>query len=99
MKKIIFIVFLLVKIIEITNGQTVKCFCIPNKKAAIAKVKPILIRKYGKEIKKYLFNAELNKDNIWVVWGYLRDKGVIGGFPYVEIRKDNCVVVKMYRTK
>lgn len=72
---------------------------VPNGETAIKVAQAIWEPIYGKGIYNYEpFKAKLINDSIWVVEGYL-SKDLIGGVPYIEIRKKDCKILKVTHGK
>jgi len=73
---------------------------VPNEETAIKIAKAVWIPIYGKRIlfKKRPFVATLVDNEVWVVEGTLR-KWLLGGVPYIEIRKDDGKILKVTHTK
>ena len=71
---------------------------VPNAETAIKIAEAIWLPIYGDKIlKNKPYQASL-KDNIWIVEGTL-PKGYRGGVPYIEIRKNDCKILKVTHGK
>lgn len=72
---------------------------VPDKATAIKIAEAVWLPRYGKNIYvKKPFNAELLGDSVWEVKGVL-PKRLVGGVPYILIRKTDGTILKMYHTK
>jgi hypothetical protein len=71
---------------------------VANKQTAIKIAEAIWLPIYGKEIyNEKPFVAELNSSGIWIVKGTVHDTK--GGAAYIEIRKSNCEILKIFHEK
>jgi DNA-binding XRE family transcriptional regulator len=71
---------------------------VPNKETAIKIAEAIWLPIYGNNIyRKKPFVAKLRADNVWIVEGTLKEQK--GGVPYIEIRKNDCKILKVTHGK
>ncbi len=81
-----------------SHKQVNKINYVPDKETAIKIAELLWLPVYGKEIYNSTpFIAELKDNRIWVVRGTVK-KG-LGGFPYIEIQRSDCKVLKLTHTK
>ena len=73
---------------------------VPNKETAIKIAEAIWLPMFGEEIKNFKpYKVYLVDENtIWVVEGVL-GKGAKGGYPYIEINKKDCRIIKVFHGK
>jgi hypothetical protein len=72
---------------------------VPDEITAIKIAEAIWLPIYGDIIYKEMpFVAKLKNDSIWIVEGSL-DDGKSGGTAYIEIRKDDCKIIKVTHGK
>ena len=70
---------------------------VPDKETAIKIAEAVWLPVYGKKIYESTpFVAEL-KNGIWIVKGTVHYS--FGGAPYLEIRREDCKIIKMYHEK
>lgn len=80
------------------NDKSVNNY-VPNAETAIKVAEAIWLPIYGESIYlKKPFVAKLIKGKYWQVIGTLSSE-MEGGVPYVEIRKSDCKILKVYHTK
>jgi len=73
---------------------------VPDEKTAIKVAEAIWIPIYGEKVlDKKPFKATISEDGtIWTVKGTV-PKGMLGGFPIIEIRKSDCKIIKVFHSK
>jgi hypothetical protein len=72
--------------------------CVLNKKKAISIAEPIWVKAFGQSVyKRKPFIATLNTSGIWIVKGTLNAKR--GGVPYIEIRKRDCAILRVWHSR
>jgi hypothetical protein len=75
-----------------------KSDCLLSKRKAILIAQPIWVKAFGKSIyKQKPFIATLSTSGVWLVKGTLNTKR--GGVPYIEIRKSDCAILRVWHTK
>ena len=80
------------------EGATPERGFVPDEETAIKIAEAVWIPIYGKSIRKRKpFRAILVDDEIWIVKGTLK-KGLLGGVPYIKIRKDDGTILKVTHT-
>lgn len=96
--KTIFLILVLINPFYSQNIKGKNC-CLKNKKQAIEFAKKEFIKAFGISILEMKpFQAILINNEIWQVKG-TRPKHIIGGVPYVEVQKKDCLILKLYHTK
>jgi len=72
---------------------------VPDEDTAVKIAEIIWIPIYGKKVlDNKPYKAELKGDTVWVVEGTLQ-KNMLGGVPYIEIRKSDCKILEVYHEK
>jgi hypothetical protein len=72
---------------------------VPDAETARKIAEAIWLPIYGKQIYEDTpFIAKLNRSDVWVVEGTLKD-GLAGGVPYIEIEKNDCKILKVSHGK
>ena len=73
--------------------------CLKDEYTAIKVAEILLVSKYGKQVKlNRPFNINLVNDSIWSISG-TKDKRMMGGVPFVQLRKSDCTVLKIGHTR
>ncbi len=74
-------------------------FCLKDEQTAIKVAETILISRYGDPVKlNRPFKINLINDSIWAISG-TRNKRMIGGVPFIELRKSDCTILKIGHTR
>lgn len=73
---------------------------VPDEKTAVKVAEAIWVPIYGDRVlDKKPFKATLSEDGkIWIVKGTV-PKGMLGGYPIIEIRKSDCKIIKVSHSK
>lgn len=72
---------------------------INNERDARKIAERIWVLEYGKDVKKFKpYDVRLINDSLWVVCGNL-PKDMIGGVPYLTIRKNDGLIIELFHTK
>jgi hypothetical protein len=70
-----------------------------DEQTAIKVAETILISRYGDPVKlNRPFKINLINDSIWAISG-TRNKRMIGGVPFIELRKSDCTILKIGHTR
>ena len=110
-KKICFLIFCFILFINYSFNE--KTNYVPNEETAIKIAEAVWLPIFGKSIyDKRPFNAVLNGDSIWHVYGTLHsssikvnDEGdtvinmIVGGVPHIYINKSDGKIYKVYHDK
>jgi hypothetical protein len=84
---------------NVETGYVPKKGFVPDEETAIKIAEAIWLPIYGKNVlNEKPYWAILEGDSVWIVRGSL-PKGMVGGVPYIEIRKSNCEILKVEHGK
>jgi NTF2 fold immunity protein len=72
---------------------------VPNEATAVSVGVAILLPIYGKEVKKYKYEAMLIDSNTWIVYGTIKGKLLLGGVPSIKIQKSDCKIIAVDKGK
>lgn len=92
------------KIIEVAQGYRMPgppdsvVDVLPTLDVAYKVALPILQSMYNDSFENYVFQGYLANDSIWVIYGKLTQL-IEGGFPYIELNKNDGRVVVITHTK
>jgi hypothetical protein len=73
---------------------------VPDDQTAVKVAEAIFVPMYGEDIlKERPFHATLQNDSIWIITGSLNSNSDKGGVVHAEIRKKDCMILKVIHDK